>query len=56
MTDSINSWLAANLVVMPLLVVWLYISSRSEVKRLDGRINAVIKLLKLRGIDLNSND
>lgn len=53
MSDEIGKWLIANIVLIPILMVYLYIGMRSEVKRLDKRINAMIKLLKYRGIDLD---
>ncbi len=36
-------------------LIGLYFEYRREVKRLDARINAMIALLKQRGIDLNDD-
>ena len=52
MTAEINKWISENLYLVPIFFIILYFGVRSEVKRIDKRIDAVLVLLKQRGLDL----
>lgn len=52
MTADINRWVLDNLYLIPFMFVLLVIGLHQEKRRIDRRIDAVIELLKRRGIDI----
>lgn len=56
MTSDLNKWVLESLYLIPLLYVILLIGLHQEKRRIDRRIDAVIELLKRRGIDIYQSD
>ena len=56
MMDDLNRWILENLYFVPIAIVGLYLWVHYQQKRIDQRIDAVITLLKQRGIDILSDD
>lgn len=52
MIAEVNKWVLDNLYEIPLFFVILIIALYQERRRIDRRIDAVIDLLKQRGIDI----
>lgn len=53
---DLNRWVLENLYFVPIALVGLYLWVHYQQKRIDRRIDAVITLLRQRGIDILSDD
>lgn len=52
MTADLSHWTLENLYLVPIVFVLLVIAMHNEIKKVHRRLDAILELLRQRGIDL----